>query len=346
MTLTVKPAPRWNFCMAELPTSSELVLGFGQTTAELYNGVTAYSGLLNDFWSWNGTAFTNISTGISGNTLTAPLPRASASCAYDGYQIIMVGGAGPTKALTETWSYKTSGGWTQQAITDTITVNPPPLFNQPNKITGAAFCRMSSTETCLLFSGEVASNRNYTIDQWNWSGSATPGTWSYTTSATPTQSNTPSGRKYASMASNGTTAVLFGGKTLDGPQSSTWEYTALGGWTQTATSQTPGTSSPCARYGASFAYDANDSVFVLHGGIAMPGNFSKTAGYCIDSWTYSTSTHLWSQITGPQPPARAYASSSYLTATTTVYMFGGLNSLTSLNDLWSYTTAGGWTLVG
>jgi len=73
--------------MAELPSSTELVLFGGKTTAESYNGVYSYNGLLNDTWTWSGTAWSLVSTGAVGNTLTGPLPRAEAAVAYDGTYI-------------------------------------------------------------------------------------------------------------------------------------------------------------------------------------------------------------------------------------------------------------------
>jgi hypothetical protein len=341
MTLITKPAPRWSAVMAELPTSDELILFGGKTTSLLYNGITSYSGILNDTWSFNGTSFTNISTGISGNTLTNPLPRYEMVASYDGYFVTMVGGTDGISNLSSVWSYSASLGWFEQNLTNTVSLTPPPLYSIPTQLRGASMAYMSSKNEAILFGGQSSTQRHYSLDTWAWvSNDSNTGSWTYLSPA-----NSPNSRTYASMASSSTTAVLFGGKDFSGPLSDTWIWNGTN-WSQVVTGQTPGTSSPCARYGANFSYDANDGVFVLQGGISSPGLFSNTSGFCQDSWYFSTISNSWTQITGPQPPARAFAASAYLTATTSVYLFGGLNSLTDLSDLWSYSSSAGWVLVG
>ncbi len=332
MTLTVKPAHRWSASMAELPTSSKLILFGGKTTAN--NG---YNGLSNDTWSWDGSVFANISTGISGNTLVGPSPRAESTMAFDKTYVTLVGGTNGIENLSETWSYSTGSGWFKQALTN-VEDNG---YTIPTLIRGASSAYQSGVSggEVILFGGTTSFERHYSKTSWVWV-TGNPGSY---TLLSPTTS--PTGRMYASMASSATTAILFGGKNFDGPLSDIFSWNGSA-WTAINTGQTPGVDAPAPRYAASFSYCANDSVFVLHGGISTPGLFSNTAGFCNDSWSFSTMTNLWSKITGPQPPARAFASSAYLTATTSVYLFGGLNSLMALQDLWSFSVAQGWQLVG
>src|SRR5277367_3804252 len=124
MTLIVSPPPRWSAVMAELPASSVLVLFGGKTTANLYNGNVAYGGLLNDTWTWTGTSWVSISTGFTTSgataTLSNPLPRYEAAMSFDGTYVTMVGGANSVQSLSDTWSYKTVGGWIQQPETENI----------------------------------------------------------------------------------------------------------------------------------------------------------------------------------------------------------------------------------
>lgn len=320
MALLVSPAPRWNAVMAELPTSNELVLFGGQTTAELYNGVTAYSGLLNDTWTWNGTAWTSVSTGISGNTLTNPLPRAEASMAYDGTYVTMVGGTNGIKNLSETWSYSQGGGWFKQSLTNAIQASPPPLYSIPTLIRATSMAYQSgiSGGEVILFGGISSSYRHYSLDNWVWV-KGNPGTWTY---LSPT--NYPNARAYAPMASSATSAVLFGGKNFDGPLYDTWKWNGTN-WTQ-VTGFTPGTTCPSARYGAMMAYDANHSKWVLFGGVTANG-------YSNETWTFNGTT--WTNVTPTTSPAsRALGVMAYHTASTSVVLFGGLGADRDYGDTW------------
>lgn len=338
MTLIVKPAPRWNAVMAELPTSGVLVLFGGKTTAELYNGNVAYSGLLNDTWTWNGTAWTSISVGFTGNVILGPQPRSEAMMSYDGTYVTMVGGANAIENLSDTWSYSTAQGWQQQPITDTNTgvLGSPPSympFTTPTLLRGASMAYQPGHSEAVLFGGQASYQRHYVLDTWVWS-TGNPGAW---TNVSP--ANWPNARTYAAMASSASTAVMFGGKNFDGPLSDTWTWNGTN-WTQ-VTGFTPGVTCPSARYGAMMAYDANNSTWVLFGGVT-------TNGYAFDTWTFNGTT--WTNVTGGTPGlgaplARASGVMAYHTASTSVVMFGGLTSTYALNDTWTWNGTN-WTLLG
>jgi len=333
MTLIVSPPQRWSAVMAELPTSSELILFGGKTTANLYNGNIAYGGLLNDTWAWNGTAWVSISVGFTGNTLTGPPPRYEAAMSFDGTYVTMVGGASSTASLSDTWSYNTSGGWIQQPETENIgtaTYNPtygewngpvgtPPsynVFSVPTYLKGACMAYKSGTGA-VLFGGAASYQRHYVLDTWAWT-SGSPGSW-----ALQSPTAWPNARTNAAMASNGTTAVMFGGKNFDGPLSDTWTWNGTT-WTQVAGS------GPSARYGAMMAYDASTSTWVLFGGVT-------TNGYAFDTWTFNGTTGTNVSVGTPglgAPLGRAFGAMAYHTASTSVVLFGGLNSTNDMNDTW------------
>jgi hypothetical protein len=318
MTLLVSPAPRWSAVMAELPTSSELVLFGGKTTANLFNGVTAYSGVLNDTWAWNGTAWTNLSVGISGNTLTTPLPRYEAAMAFDGTYVTMVGGTDGHVNLSDTWSYNTGSGWFKQSLTDVV--SPPSNYTIPTMQRGSAIAYQSGVSggEVVLFGGISSFQRHYVLDTWVWA-TGNPGTWTELTPA-----NYPNARTYAAMASSASTAVLFGGKSFDGGLSDTWTWNGTN-WTQVA-GLVPGSTCPSARYGAMMAYDGYTSNWVLFGGIT-------TNGYSNETWTFNGTT--WTQqTTGPAPMGRAYGAMAYHSGSSSVVMFGGLAYDRNLGDTW------------
>lgn len=356
MPLIVSPPPRWSAVMAELPTSSELVLFGGKTEANLYNGNIAYSGLLNDTWVFNSSSqWASISTGYttsgSTTTLIGPPPRYDAAMSFDGTYVTMMGGASGTASLSDTWSYKTAGGWIQQPETEVIgtaTYNPtygefsgpvgtPPsynVFSVPTYLKGACMAYRSGTGA-VLFGGQASYQRNYVLDTWVW----TEGTASW---AIQSPAAWPVARTYAAMASNGGTTVMFGGKNFSGGLSDTNVYNGTT-WSTITTGQTPGVSSPSARYGASMVYHAPTSQYILFGGVT-------TNGYAFDLWAFSTGTNLWTNISVGTPGlgaplGRAFAAMAYNSATTSTILFGGLNSTRGLGDTWSFSS-GLWTQLG
>lgn len=336
MTLIVSPAPRWSAVMAELPTSNELVLFGGKTTANLFNGITAYSGLLNDTWSWSGTAWTNLTTGISGHTLTSPGRRYEASMAFDGTYVTMVGGTDGNVNLSDTWSYNTGSGWFKQPLTEQIeNEGGAPsygLYPIPTLLRAASMAYQSGNSggEVVLFGGNASYQRHYVLDTWTWQ-TGNPGTWTELSPAA-----WPPGREYGAMASSPTTALLFGGKNFNGPLSDTWTWNGST-WTQ-ITGLVPGVSCPSARYGASMAYDASNSTWVLFGGVT-------TNGYDWQTWTFNGST--WTNKTSGTPGygiplGRAFAQMAYHTNSTSVVLFGGLGPLSDFGDTWTWNGTS-WT---
>jgi hypothetical protein len=306
MTLLVNPTNRWGASMAELPTSNKLVLFGGKTTADY----------LSDSYSWDGNSWSLLN-------IAGPSRRCDAAMSYDGSKITLVGGTDGEDQLSDAWSYNGTV-WAKQAITNAV--SPPSNYTAPTMLKGASMAYQSSPNEAVLFGGIASFQRHYVLDTWVWTSGA-PGTWMQLAPA-----NNPTGRVYAAMASNATTAILFGGKNFDGPLSDTLKWDGSN-WAKTATNQTPGVSSPSARYGASMAYNASTSQFVLFGGITKEGFSNET-------WTFSTGTNTWTKGTSG-PLGRAYASMAYLTANTTVVLFGGLGSDRTFNDTW-VNTAGLW----
>jgi hypothetical protein len=335
MALTVIPAPRFGGILAELPTSSELVLFGGKTTANSYNGVIGYQGILGDSFSFNGTAWSSISQGFSGNTLTYPLPNYEAAAIYDGTGITVVGGSDGHNNLTQTAQYTAGGGWVNNAVVETVNLSPPPIYSVPTTIRGASFAYQSGVSggTGILFGGITSYYRNYSQDSYSYKAGS-PGLWTY---LTPT--NSPTARTYMALASSPTVAVGFGGKNFSGALSDTYTYTA-GNWTLIATGQTPGISSPIGRYAANMVYHAATSSFILFGGIG-PGNM----GYLSDCWSFSLGSNQWTRVVGTTPPARGFAQMAYLTATTSTILFSGLNTIQVLPDTWAFSGVS-WSQLG
>jgi hypothetical protein len=310
--------------MAELPSSSELVLFGGKTTANLYNGITAYSGLLNDTWKWNGTAWSNLGSGISGHTLTAPGRRYDAAMAYDGTYVTMVGGTDGNVNLSDTWSYSTGTGWFKQALTDAV--DPPSNYTIPTTQRASGAARQSGE--MALFGGISSFQRHYVMDTWAWT-TGNPGSWMQLSPA-----NSPPSRAYPAMASNSITVLLFGGKNFNGGLADTWTWNGTN-WTA-VTGFTPGITCPSARYGAMMAYHVGTSLWTLFGGI-------DANGYNGETWTSNAGT--WVKYTGPNPPGRAFGSMAYHAASGNIILFGGLGYDRDFGDTWSWNGTT-WTQLG
>lgn len=128
----------------------------------------------------------------------------------------------------------------------------------------------------------------------------------------------------ASMAYDGTSLVLFGGKDASGVAgylNDTWLYNS--GWTK----QTPATS-PTQRAKAEMAYLASNTTSVLFGGINQISMLNET-------WTWSHSTLTWSLKTLATSPAARY-DFGMAASPTQVILFGGKGGNLEFNDTWSW----------
>jgi hypothetical protein len=135
----------------------------------------------------------------------------------------------------------------------------------------------------------------------------------------------PSARYGAAMAYDAATgtAVLFGGRGIDGLADSTWTWDGST-WTQQAPA-----ASPPALAGAAMAYDAATGDVVLFGG-------EGRHGYPAGTWTWNGTT--WTrQVPAASPPGLTGGAMAYDAATGDVVLFGGLtNSGTALDETWTW----------
>ena len=338
MTLSVVPASRYSATMSALGTS-QLILQGGKTMTNAFNGIYGFHGILADTWSFSCTTglWSNISTGISAGTVTTPGPIYDAISFFDGTYVILTGGRNYSSNLSNTYNYSVALGWVKQAITDTVTAQGAApsygIYSAPTTLSGACAAYQSTPGTAILFGGEAAYQRHYSLDSWQFTSSL-PGSWLL---LTPTV--WPTARKYAAMASSATTAVMFGG--IQGGTNvlgDTFTYTGSNQtWTQ-VTGLTAGTTAPYPVYGASMAY--NGSNYILFGGRMIDGTYSNTC------WSFNSGTKVWTKITGTMPAGRAFASMAYAgDATNAIIMFGGLNYGDCLGDTWSYAS-GVFTQLG
>jgi outer membrane protein assembly factor BamB len=134
--------------------------------------------------------------------------------------------------------------------------------------------------------------------------------------------------------------VLFGGccATSGFFDNDTWT------WNGSTWTQQHSVAFPPGRVGAVLAYDSQLREMVLFGGYGSPCNFPT--GQCTllsDTWVWNGTT--WAKLTPPTaPPARAFASLTYDTATGTLVLFGGYGApcgsgaggCSALGDTWTF----------
>jgi hypothetical protein len=153
----------------------------------------------------------------------------------------------------------------------------------------------------VLFGG--ASGSNLLADTWTWDG----------TEWTQVADTGPAARSGHALAYDDARqrVVLFGGRIAANPLGNTWEWDGTE-WTQV---QDVG---PAARLAHAMAFDSTASRVVLFGGAGANG-----AGLN-DTWLWDGTAWTQAADTGPDPRAV-----SAMVASTTIVLFGGVNSIDS-----------------
>jgi hypothetical protein len=219
---TGSPPAREFAASADDPVASQLML-FGGTNS---------GGYLGDTWTWNGTAWSLVSS------TGGPSARADASVAYDPatQQIVLFGGSDNVGYLGDTWTWNGTA-WSLFSST-----------GGPSARADASMAYDPATQQIVLFGGISG---GYLGDTWTWNGTA----WSLLSSTGPPVREAPS------MAYDQATSqpVLFGGYGNSGFLSDTWIWDGTT-WTQLTLAGPP------ARYAATLAYDSTASQLVLFGG--------------------------------------------------------------------------------
>ncbi|MCI4318609.1 MAG: PKD domain-containing protein [Thermoplasmata archaeon] len=253
-SVTGAPSARWGGQMVWDPSDQLLVMFGGRTQSQF----------LNDTWTFNGTAWVNVSSSV------APAPRAHYEMAYDPVDqyILLVGGdvenfgTGTWSLYNDTWSWS-NGTWTNISglVTGTL---PPRIDGQAsydpwnNSVVVEAG---APAEGCVVGSPVTA----YRTDR----------AWSYPSSVGP-QNVSQGMMTYDPL---GPFLFAYGGElmqTAGCPQTNETWVRANGTWVEiTAAAGLP----PTARYLSGIAYDAHDQEVVLFGGNSL-------GGYMSDTWVY------------------------------------------------------------
>jgi uncharacterized protein (TIGR03437 family) len=224
--------------------------------AVLFGGTNITTGnYMNDTWVWNGTDWAQVFPA------TSPPTRQNHAMVYDASHglVVMTGGIPGTLVplpLMDTWVWDGTN-WSQL-----LPATSPPRRD------GHAVAYDAARGRVVLFGGEDFFGSSTYNDTWVWDGT----NWKQSAPLT-----SPPARTFHALAfdATGGYTLLFGGKTVNAPQSSdTWTWDGAN-WTQLSSP-----TSPPARYYDSLAYDSAQSQSLLFG-----GEGACAGGQCRDTWT-------------------------------------------------------------
>lgn len=242
-----------------LPARNNAIMSYDGTNLMLFGGQSGSSmtGLLNDTWTWNGTAWSKKSPA------TSPFARFNAGAAYlAGTGVVMFGGCNLLYNLEETWVWN---GTTWSLLAPT---------NTPGARTDHMMA--ASASAVIMFGGK--STNSSLNDTWSFSA----GNWTKLTPAT-----SPSVRSDATMSydSHNSLYVMFGGKNDSTYLNETWTFNGTT-WTQ----QFP-TVAPEARISAQMSFDPTTNTTLLVGGINAKTNYPS-----LDTWSFNSTTMNWTKL--------------------------------------------------
>lgn len=271
----------------------------------------AQSSFLNETWTWNGTDWTNTSATLI--DAAGPLPgRTQMTFTYDGYNIMLFGGAGAASGqiFDDTWTWNGTV-WTKQSPT-----------NYPFGRFGAKAGLVTGTGAVMFGGFGGAGNGVYLNETWVWDGSgASPAnSWTQLTFA---NGASPNARVYHALAGGVLGVVLFGGQGSNSQFNDTWIFNG-----STWAKQAP-TASPSVRSNAAMTYDVHGGLYVMYGG-------QNEYYFLPETWTYNGTT--WAQVTGAGPSGRIGAQLAYDAQSSRTILFGGVDATTgqAANDTWAF----------
>lgn len=278
-----------------------------------FGGQSPIAGTFNDTWTWDGTAFGNVSPRAA--TLS---PRTGATAFYDAplQRVSLFGGTDETGPHNDLWEWN-GARWAERVLDGGAM--PSPRYAH-----ASAFD--SSRNRLVVFSGSTES-MGQLVDTWEFDGAR----WH---DRTPAGTSPPS-REFGAMAfdsARGRT-VLFGGVDVNaGFLSDTWEWNGTS-WAPF----TPTGPWPPARKNHALAFDAARGRTVLFGG-------QTQSAYFDDVWEWNGMS--WTQVVpvGPKPTARFGARATYDNVRGRVVMFGGHSSTAIEKDAWSWSGTA-WSLI-
>jgi hypothetical protein len=252
-----------------LPGRINSVMAYDGTNVMLFGGQSSSStgGVLEDTWTWNGTAWTQQSP--ANPPFGRYLAEACQLTISSGHVVMFggFGGAGNGQIITETWDWNGSTKvWTLDSSGGT-SATPAGRVGH---------CMDGGTSYLVMFGGQNAPGNAMYNDTWTFNGT----NWSQLSPAT-----SPSVRTGASMAYDQThnVWVMFGGKNYYNYLPETWIFNGTT-WTQ----QNP-TNYPAGLVWTQMCWDSQTGTVLLFGGQSATTNYPSN-----QTWSWNGTT--WTQL--------------------------------------------------
>lgn len=250
-----------------LPGRNGHVMTYDGTNVMLFGGQSGSSagGVLNDTWTWNGTAWTKQAPA------TSPFGRYDAQAAHVTAGTVMFGGfggAGNGVYLNETWLWNGST-WSQVSFA-----------NGASPSARIQHVMASNGTTNIYMFGGVNSAGQFLNDTWSFIG----GVWTLLSPAT-----SPSARGNACFAYDSVNSiyVLFGGVNEYNYLPETWTFNGTT-WTQVSVANGAG---PAGRSGAQMCFDTQSGKTILFGGVDGSTNYPSNS-----TWAFNGATLTWAKL--------------------------------------------------
>jgi cysteine-rich repeat protein len=297
-------------------------------------------GALNDFWAWNGTTWTMLSSPRT------PAPRRFHTLTSVDTSAVLVAGTANNadEPLDDVWTYNDASSWRLE----NLELTPAPRSSAP-------FAYDAVRDELVLYGGFLLYNDTWTFDGARWHVKTTPQTaglrnnhstawdaararvviygglaggtiapyddawaWDGTRWTRIQTVARPPGRAAAAMAGNAAgVIVMFGGGTaIDGSAAllDTWELEGSL-WRKIETA-----ARPAAVFGSAMTYDPVRDRMVLYDSVG-------------DTWTYRDGA--WTLlVAGSAPGPRNLTTLVYHEARARVVLYGGTIGTTVLTDMW------------
>jgi len=327
------PSARTGHCMAYYPPSA---------ATYVFGGTDETTGLsLNDFWSWNGISWSQVTSSVS------PPALAGAALAFDPTRksLILYGGSVNGTPSSATWEWTPSTGWAPLAPT-----------TNPGALIGHGMVTDTIRNKILLFGGYVTTSvdggATYVVggsgpylggystmpsDVWEWDGAAL--TW--TDRTLTTAGNVPTGRQDPVMAYDSGQQKLF---LYDGTGAGTvpyWQWDPISaGWAFFNTGD-----NILNGYASMAVYDSIRSRVVL---LAQASDTDSGTYYAYQGQTWEIDTGsntLYVRSPNPSPGIRYNSAMAFDSGRDVVVLFSGSSSsangaMSTTDDTWEYTVTG------
>jgi N-acetylneuraminic acid mutarotase len=273
-----------------------------------------YEDFFNDLWGYQALSNSWLPLAPSG---TLPSARAYHTAVWDASlnRMLVFGGSGGSGYLNDLWSYEATGNsWVLLAPTGAV----------PSARSGHTAVWDATQKRLLVFGGWNASSLSLLNDLWSYW--ATNNSWLQLIPS----GNPPSTRDghTAAWDEGGSHMLNFGGWSGGGYRNDLWSYQATNNsWVSIAPSGTL----PSARIAHTAVWDAAGSRMIVFGG-------SDSISFLNDLPSYQAGSNSWLQLVpnGTPPSARTGHTAVWDEARRRMFVFGGWNNSSVLNDLWSY----------